>query len=329
MRILYGIQGTGNGHLSRAQEIMPYLLKHGEVDILISGNHSDIGIQHPITYACYGLSYAFGRDGGVDLLKSVLQARPLKLISDIRRLPVSEYDLIISDFEPITAWAGRMRGKPVWAMSHQAAFLSAKSPRPAQQNPLMERLFTHYAPSSRALGFHFECYDDFIHDPIIQRDIRQLRPQTGDHITVYLPAYSVEYLIDTLQQVPQIRWEIFAKNFHETRTQGNLTLRPVSREGYLRSVETAEGVLTGAGFEAPSEALFLGKKLMVIPMAMQYEQLCNAAALHEMGVAVMHQLLPKNLIKLVDWVNDGEVIQRTYPDMTESIVRSVVETTVN
>jgi len=71
MRILYGIQGTGNGHLSRAQEILPYLLRYGEVDLLISGNHSDIGINHPVLYTCYGLSYAFGKNGGVDLFRRV------------------------------------------------------------------------------------------------------------------------------------------------------------------------------------------------------------------------------------------------------------------
>ena len=40
MKILYGIQGTGNGHLSRAEEIVPILKKMAHVDVLISGNQS-------------------------------------------------------------------------------------------------------------------------------------------------------------------------------------------------------------------------------------------------------------------------------------------------
>ena len=40
MRILYGIQGTGNGHISRALEVLPYLKKKASVDILISGRQS-------------------------------------------------------------------------------------------------------------------------------------------------------------------------------------------------------------------------------------------------------------------------------------------------
>ena len=34
MRILYAVQKTGNGHLARAQEIIPLLQIYGDVDIL-------------------------------------------------------------------------------------------------------------------------------------------------------------------------------------------------------------------------------------------------------------------------------------------------------
>ena len=36
MKVLYAIQGTGNGHLSRAKDVIPALLKRVQVDILIS-----------------------------------------------------------------------------------------------------------------------------------------------------------------------------------------------------------------------------------------------------------------------------------------------------
>ena len=42
MKILYAIQGTGNGHLTRAKEIIPILKEKGDVDILISGSECDI-----------------------------------------------------------------------------------------------------------------------------------------------------------------------------------------------------------------------------------------------------------------------------------------------
>ena len=42
MKILYAIQGTGNGHISRARDIIPVLMQMGELDILISGTEAEV-----------------------------------------------------------------------------------------------------------------------------------------------------------------------------------------------------------------------------------------------------------------------------------------------
>ena len=40
MKILYAIQGTGNGHLSRAREFIPALAARTSMDVLISGTNA-------------------------------------------------------------------------------------------------------------------------------------------------------------------------------------------------------------------------------------------------------------------------------------------------
>ncbi|MFA9272251.1 MAG: glycosyl transferase, partial [Baekduiaceae bacterium] len=57
MRILYAIQGTGNGHISRARDIIPYLQEKGVVDLLISGIQSDVDLPYEIKYQLKGLSF--------------------------------------------------------------------------------------------------------------------------------------------------------------------------------------------------------------------------------------------------------------------------------
>ena len=68
MKILYAIQGTGNGHISRAREIIPYLKQYGELDILISGTQADVQLPYPIKYKFKGVGFVFGIDGGMVLL---------------------------------------------------------------------------------------------------------------------------------------------------------------------------------------------------------------------------------------------------------------------
>jgi predicted glycosyltransferase len=85
------------------------------------------------------------------------------------------------------------------------------------------------------------------------------------------------------------------------------------------------GVLCGAGFETPAEALYLGKKLMVIPMSNQYEQQCNAEALKSMGIPVLNKLKAKHLDKISDWVASDFKIEISYPDITDSIVHTLFD----
>ena len=71
MKILFAIQGTGNGHISRAKEILPHLQKYGDVDVLISGTQADVFLEQPIAYLLHGFSFIFGQKGGVDIWKTI------------------------------------------------------------------------------------------------------------------------------------------------------------------------------------------------------------------------------------------------------------------
>jgi uncharacterized protein (TIGR00661 family) len=95
---------------------------------------------------------------------------------------------------------------------------------------------------------------------------------------------------------------------------------PVSGGDFLQSLARAHGVLCGAGFETPAEALYLGKKLLVVPMKQQYEQQCNAAALAKMGVPVVRGLKDKHLDRLDDWLHRGQPVPVDYPDRTGAVL---------
>jgi spore coat polysaccharide biosynthesis predicted glycosyltransferase SpsG len=42
MKIFYAVQATGNGHISRAMELLPYLERYGQVDIFLSGANNSL-----------------------------------------------------------------------------------------------------------------------------------------------------------------------------------------------------------------------------------------------------------------------------------------------
>ncbi|MDN5214448.1 glycosyltransferase family protein [Fulvivirgaceae bacterium BMA12] len=325
MKILYAIQGTGNGHLSRAQDIVPVLQKKGEVDIVVSGTQADVTLPYPIKYKLRGFSFIFGKKGGVDVWRTYLKSNAKKLYIDIKKIPVEDYDLILNDFEPVSAWAAYLKKIPCIGLSHQAAVLNRKAPKPKKKDRLGSMVLKKYAPTSKEYGFHFKSYDQNIFTPIIRKRIRDLSPGNEGHYTVYLPAYDDKKLLKSLSKFKKTKWEVFSKHNHKEVKLNNVMIKPVSNEAFLESFRTCEGILCGAGFETPAEALFLQKKLMVIPMKGQYEQQCNAAALKEMGIPVVKSLKTKHHLKIDNWLESDQSIAVDYPDETEEIIDHVIE----
>ena len=66
MKIFYAIQATGNGHISRAIQLYPYLQKYGKVDFLLSGTYASLNPSIPIKYRSNGLSLHYSQCGGLD-----------------------------------------------------------------------------------------------------------------------------------------------------------------------------------------------------------------------------------------------------------------------
>jgi uncharacterized protein (TIGR00661 family) len=324
MKVLYAIQGTGNGHVSRAREVVPFLKKMADVDIFLSGNHSNLQLPFEIKYQSKGLSFEYNNHGGLSYFNSIRSLEPRRISREINDLPVEDYDLVISDFECISSYAARKRGIPTMAFSHQVALLSEFTPKPSGINLIGELILEFYAPAKYAVGLHFKEYDDYIFTPIIRQEVRQLQPINLGHNTVYLPAFGDLEIINILNKLPDTRWEVFSRETKTIKIERNITIRPIQNEAFLKSLETCNGILTSAGFETPSEALFLGKKVFVIPISGQYEQLCNATALSELGIPMARKLDNSLIASLQAWTQNSQNIQVHFPNITETLIEQML-----
>lgn len=322
-RILYAVQGTGNGHLARSLEIVPLLNELGDTDVLVSGIQGDIQLPFPVRYQFYGLSFIFGKRGGVDLRATIRKSRLMRMLRDIISLPVQDYDIVFCDFEPISAWACRLKGKKCYGLSHQNAVLHKKAPRPRRHDQLGHWILKNYAPASSKFGFHFKSLDDRNFTPVIRPSIRQAKPTKQDHYTVYLPAYSNEEIEQVLGQFPNQQWQVFSKHNTRDYRSGSIWFRPVSLRDFTQSFVNCTGMLCSAGFETPAEAIFMNKKLCVIPMKGQYEQACNAAFLGNMGIRVLSSW-HKSVPQLKEWLDYDSPMQIRYPDQTAQILERVI-----
>lgn len=305
MKIFYAIQATGNGHISRAVQLYPYLQKFGTVDFFMSGNNASLEVDLPVKYKSKGCSLHYSKCGGLDYWDIAKNIEPIQMYKDAKSLPLKEYDVVINDFDSITSLACKLQKVHSVQFGHQASFISKLTPRPERKSILGETIFKHYAPSPKHIGLHFESYDSFILPPIIKDEILQATPKDFKHITVYLPSFDKECLEKAFHKLPEQEFHWFLKEVKFKYKSGNITYYPVNQEDFNKSMINCHGIITGGGFETPAEALYLKKKVLSIPILNHYEQECNAAALKQLGVSVIYEVGKEFELIIENWLNSG------------------------
>lgn len=324
-RILYAFQGTGNGHAARALELIPILKRYAHLEVLCSGNNSQLDLPFKLDYHLKGISFSYNKRGGLSYGQTFRKANFFRFRREVRNLDLSPYDLVLNDFEPVSAYAAKKQGSPIIAISHQAAFLSSKSPRPKRKHYLAEWIFKNYAPAPKAEAFHFSNYDRFIHFPVLRKEIKALKTSNLGKYLVYLPAYSEAHIKEHLLKLSNKDWIIFSKECKQVYRQLNLEFRPINGSDFLSELAKCEGLLCSAGFEAPAEALYLGKKLFVIPIKGQYEQNCNAAALKRLGIPSATDLNFRTVQLLQDWAYGEKLDTKLEIEDAERLIINILD----
>ncbi len=317
MKILYGVQGTGNGHISRARMMAKHLsARDVDVQYLFSGRAASqyFDMEDFGRYQLRpGLSFA-AINGRISTLHTLRNSRPLQFINDVRRLDVSGYDLIVTDFEPITAWAGRLKGKTVIGIGHQYAFGHPDVPRAGAdlRNRLVMKLF---APAEIALGLHWHHFNGAIVPPIINPEEQRL--PSAAHTLVYLPFEDQSRVTELLNTFDGQHFIQYSPQLNDAE-YGNVSLRQTRLHGFKHDLCSARGVICNAGFELISECLHMGLPVLAKPVAGQSEQLSNAAALRQLGLAEIIDEL--NSADIARWLKQRRAVEpQHYPDVAAAL----------
>lgn len=318
MRLLYGVQGTGNGHLTRARIMAKALAEVGiKAQYLFSGRPKEKFFDmevfgdwwwHPgLTFATYN-----GRISYFRTLGKVPDALPF--IRTIRTLDLASFDLVLTDFEPISAWAAILNKKPLIGLGHQYAFRHA-IPK-CRGGWIARALLRWYAPASISLGLHWHHFGQSILPPLVEKPpiSEQYDPK---RILVYLPFESLKTVCALLDRFAGYRFEVYSGEITTPQNRRHIRLNPLSRPKFQQSLANCGGVLCNAGFELISEALQAGKKILVKPLGRQWEQCCNAKALVQLGWGEAMTALDST--QIAAWLEKSQAVQIEYPNVAQFI----------
>jgi len=292
--ILYGVNGEGSGHSTRAKEIITHLEQQGHRVHVVSFDRglrnlkSDFEVKE-----IYGLRLAYVRNQvryRKTIVGNLLKApRAGKSIKQLTKMAEQwGVDLVITDFEPLSCRVAHHLHLPLVSIDNQHLLTRAEISYPrecrndAAAAKLVTRVMTHGCDAYLVISFFdapLRRKDTFLFPPILRQEVLQARSTTGDYVLVYVTAPSAELM----ELLGRVRQRFVCYGFNREGQQDNLLFRRPSLEGFLADLTGCKAVLANSGFSLISEALHLRKPYLAWPLKRQFEQVFNAYYIQKMG----------------------------------------------
>jgi uncharacterized protein (TIGR00661 family) len=298
MRILYGVTGEGLGHAMRSRVIAGDLVARGhEVKLVASGRACRyLGRYFDDVQQIPGFTLAYAR-GGIGRLRTAARIgrsahSALRDTLALYRRSIAGFqpDACISDFDSFTHMFGKLFDRPVISVDHQHVIDRCQHPHELASALSLTRAVVraklpgcaHYVVTSfyrpplrrRALGA------TTLVGPILRPEVLALMPSTSDHVLVYQTA--TRDLVEPLHALADQRFIVYGCGPGGTR--GNVTLRDFDETTFLADLASARAVICNGGYTLMSEALYLGKPVLSIPLRRHGEQQLNARYLAALGL---------------------------------------------
>jgi uncharacterized protein (TIGR00661 family) len=300
MRIVYGVAGMGMGHSIRSKPTIDYLLK-----------------KHDVLIACGGSSYGFFSKKYKTLEVPSLRIKFINghtsnlytFFYNLIKLPVYLYnackiyysiakfkpDIFISDFEPFTNYLSKIYGKKLIAIDNMNVIVRTKMKNHGKyldylSTKIIVRLFSPFAQKYFITSFFdspVKTKKAKIIPPILRKEIINARAKYSDYYVVYLATLN-ERIIDCLRKV-NAKFIIYGLD--KKLRQKNLIFRKFSEKMFIKEISNCKALICNGGFTTISEALYLKKPILSIPIGKQYEQYLNAYYLDRLGYGLMAEEL--------------------------------------
>jgi uncharacterized protein (TIGR00661 family) len=343
MRVLYGVNGEGMGHATRSQVVIDALLGSHDVRVVASGAaFRYLRDRLPRVDEIFGPSFAM-EQGEIRRWATVRQnvrQAPHELPETVKRWigVVHEWrpNVVITDFEPLAARYARATRTPLVCVDNinmvdrcrhdseiigrnREDFLLARAVTRAMVPTAGDYVITTFFRPPLARG------RTTLVPPIVRPEIVAAEPERGEHLIVY--SGGEQELLDALRSSGMpCRVYGMRGGPEEGVVEGNLEFRPRSNEGFLEDLRTARGVVTGGGFSLLSEAVYLGKPVLALPLQGQFEQLMNARYLQREGFGMCAtEVTPAVLAEFLDRLDEFAVALAGYEQVGNSVALRTIE----
>lgn len=316
MKIMLCVLGEGRGHLTQAMAVKEMAEAAGHQIVSVTAGVSSLrelpayfesAMKMPVA-KLPTLEFKYRQNRAVDTFATAVDAvrRLPEFSRNLRRLDAivheSRPDVILNFFEPLAGFYAltRRHRPPVIAIAHQYMFLHPGYVHPPglRRQQLGMKLYSQLLGARQhklALSF-YEAPDlpekkIFVCPPILRKQLFELTPDPGGQFTlIYLLNHGyADQIIRWSEAHPRTKLHCFYDKPGapaEFAHSPSLTFHRLDGEKFLRLMAACKNVVCTAGFESVSEAAWLGKPLMLVPVENHIEQQINAVDAVQAGLGV-------------------------------------------
>src|SRR5712691_3935865 len=306
--ILYGVNGEGAGHSTRAKEVLAHLREQGHTLHVASFERGlrNLSGDFEVT-EIFGFRFAYvnnrvryKRTIAKNLVTMPQAAKSIRRLKDL--IAKGKIDLVITDFEPLTCHVGHGMGLPVVSIDNQHCLTNAVVSYPRQYRrdaaaaKLVTRMMTPHADAYLVISFFTAPVKErntFLFPPLLRQEILNATPTQGGHVLAYVtsPAPALAGLLGS------IRCQFVAYGFGREGKEENITYKKPSLDGFFTDLTSAKAIVANSGFSLVTEALHLGKPYLAVPVLHQFEQIFNAHWLDKAGCGAYWEELNKERVE--------------------------------
>jgi uncharacterized protein (TIGR00661 family) len=151
---------------------------------------------------------------------------------------------------------------------------------------------THYLVSSFFAAPGRRTNSELI-PPILRQQIQDAHPSSEGPVLVYVtsPAPALAKVLAS------VHCEFIAYGFGREGREGNILYKKPGVETFLDDLVAARAIIANAGFSLVTEALYLGKPYLAVPVRNQFEQIFNAFWLGRTGYGAFWEELSKEQVE--------------------------------
>ncbi len=302
MRILYGVVGEGMGHATRSRVILEHLTKHHDVHIVVSGRARDyLAKRFENVHNIWGFTMQYEGNSVkkwqtvLQNLKGAVTGWPQNVRTYFDLVEKFEPDVVISDFETFSYLFARNHFLPVISIDNMQIINRCEhEPALLEGNENAFELSRGIVKAKCPGAFHYLVTTFFyprvrklrtsLVPSILRPEILTAKSESGEHLLVYQTMTTNTGLMEQLKasRIP-CRIYGYRRDITSDVVDGNLTFRPFSEAGFIDDLRTARGVVGGGGFTLMSEAVYLRKPMLSVPIGGQFEQIINALYLDKLN----------------------------------------------